>query len=351
MVLRQIKKISDNEAAALRNAAEKIKFLSSIKDSAFLCNDLLEDTSNLKAFSKEEIRASKEIGQYGGPKYKIRFPHPSLALDNVWTRKMPKYEIHFSPPPDTLYSRSNLLEGENNKLHFCISQPGGISAYFNENIPCVCIRTAKDKNDENVFFNGLYYPEKRDRKRLNAAPEKNNILVLAGFFYCRKELYKKIYKVLVSNREEFERVSNRFFVGDLIKLFSASCNSQKTITFKIPSENESEMFIKNAVHGKDEIFLGRMIFYPKNKKYKNVRPEGNVGNIWLNSKNKLIIDIHIDQIKFGIQKEDILNIKRYKKFTRFQNRTNDWAKQIVSIANFAYDIYEQVKEKILIDSI
>lgn len=329
MLLKQVKKISPKEAQILNVVGEKMKLLNSITDAAFLCRDLDCDTTKLRTAREQTgwIEVAKNIGTFTKLKYELAGEF---------------YRFTY---------RKTKWGDEIGELTFAISQPSGTSAYFNENIPCVEISLSETVGQKRKLFrSGLYYEEKNNG-RLNAVAKQGNILELAQFFYCRRNLYEKIHTVLLENREGFEKVSNSFFVEDLITLFSVTQNVEKGTSFELPKENAKEQYSEKKTNKKNKIFLGGMLFYSKDPSLDDENLPRYNSEIWLDKRKHLLIETNATEGTYGRRKNKLFSGAKNKEFQEFLNRINDWAEQTVAMIDFAYAIYEKVKGKILVENI
>jgi len=329
MLLKQVKKISLEEAQLLRTTGEKLKALSSLKDSAFLCQALTLDSTNLSSEgrwrqSKKMLEVSKPLGSFTKLEYELA-------------------------PEFYKFAYRKARWGEDLKeLTFNLRQPTGTAAAWNENIPCVLVSV--DANEKHVFSLGLYYEEK-NKARLNAVAERGNILKLAQFFYCRRALYEQVHKVLLENRQAFEAVSNSFFVEDLTTLFSVGEEEAKSTTFKLPLTNVKEQYYKTSTSSKKSLFLGEALFYPETAFFEKATLPIYASELCLTEREQLTIETRATS---GIKKEAqsrIFAAAGAKEFQEFLARINDWVEQTVAMVNFAYAIYEKVKGKILLENI
>lgn len=335
MLLKQVKKISLEEAQFLRITGEKIKALSSLKDSAFLCQALALDPTNLNR--TERWRPSKQ--------FEVSKPFGSFT----------KLEYELAPEfYKFAYRKARWGEGIK-ELNFTLSQPTGTAAEWNENIPCVLVsidtsEQGTSKKTNRVFSLGLYYEEK-NKARLNAVAERGNILKLAQFFYCRRALYEQVHEVLLENRQAFENLSNSFFVEALITLFSVTNAEAKGQTFKLPLTNVKEQYYKTSPGRKNSLFLGAALFYPAASFFEKATLPVYASELRLAGQTQLLIETRATS---GIKKEAqtrILAAAENKEFQTFLTRINDWVEQTVAMVAFAYAIYEKVKGKILLENI
>jgi hypothetical protein len=81
-------------------------------------------------------------------------------------------------------------------------------------------------------------------------------------------------------------------------------------------------------------------------------------NLLLNEKNQLTIDIGLDEAYIMLMRYDSLtseNINEIRDNKEYKNLINNniniWLKSIVQMSNFASEIYEKVKPKIVIENI
>lgn len=330
MLLKQVKKISLEEAQFLRTTGEKIKALSSLKDSAFLCQALTLDPANLSSAGRgrpsKKLEVSKPLGSFTKLEYELAPEFYKFA-----------------------YRKARWGEGIK-ELTFNLRQPAGTAATWNENIPCVLVSVDTGEKAKHVFSLGLYYEEK-NKARLNAVAERGNILKLAQFFYCRRTLYEQVHKVLLENRQAFEAVSNSFFVEDLITLFSVANAEAKNQTFKLPETNVKEQYYKTSTSSKKSLFLGEALFYPESAFFEKATLPVYASELCLTEREQLTIETRATS---GIKKEAqsrIFAAAGAKEFQEFLARINDWVEQTVAMVDFAYAIYEKVKGKILLENI
>ena len=328
MLLKQVKKISPEEAKILSEAGEKIKALSSLKDSAFLCKALTLDPTNLRKakLRSDRFEVTKVLGRFTKLEYELAPEFYKFA-----------------------YRKARWGEGIE-ELNFNISQPTGTAAAWNENIPCVLVSVDTKEKTSHVFSLGLYYEEK-NKASLNAVAERGNILKLAQFFYCRRALYEQVHKVLLENRQAFEAVSNCFFVEGLITLFSVTGAEAKSTTFKLPLTNVKEQYYKTSTSSKKSLFLGEALFYPETVFLEKATLPIYASELCLTERGQLTIETRATS---GIKKEAqsrIFAAAGAKEFQEFLARINDWVEQTVAMVNFAYAIYEKVKGKILLENI
>jgi hypothetical protein len=330
MFLRHVKNILPEEALRLRAANEKRKILISLKDSAFLCKALDCDRTNLKAGKNllKKFEVAKDIGFFEQIEYEIGAEFLNFGY------------------------RKTKLVGVGKSLSFVLDQPAGTAAYFNENLPCVDMKIVEKQKDISLFYSGLYYPE-GFTGRLNGVSQWGNIISLAQFFNNKRNLYQKIQEVLVENKEEFSSVTNHFFVEDLISLFSVTATSKKVLAFSIPKENI-----------KKRLYLGPMVkvnktliseaFYYSDKKTEPTHEEKfplYAGELWLDSKDRLIIESRSTQTFYPPSGDRIKAAEKDVEYEKFLCRINDWAEQYIAMIDFAWEIYEKVKGKILVSTI
>jgi hypothetical protein len=328
MLLKQVKKISPKEAQILSGIGEKLKLLNSIADTAFLGRDLDCDGTKLRTAKGQtgKIEVAKNIGVFTKLKYELAAEFYRFA-----------------------YKKTKWGEGLG-ELAFAISQPSGTSAYFNENIPCVEINISEIARGRKLFRSGLYYEEK-NKGRLNAVAKQGNILELAQFFYCRRQLYEQVHTVLLENRAEFEEVSNHFFVEDLIALFSVTDNAKKAAKMELPKENVKEQYAVKETNKKNKIFLGGMLFYSKDFFCEEENLPKYDSEIWLDKREHLLIETNATEVTYGRRKNKLFAAAKNEEFQKFLARINDWGEQTVAMIDFAYAIYEKVKGKILLENI
>jgi hypothetical protein len=342
MYIRITKNLKKADAARLREARKKIDFFSQYANSNFLFEEFLKN------------RKEEEL-----------FTH--LEEEDINT-----FEVHEDIGPFTFpkYLFSEVLH----KLQF---EPNWDSAHCYEKVFCdIVFATAKKDNSGKAFRLGVFAewdPDTHNRKfdlsiLDNLEPHLNIVFNIPLCFYDKKELYRKIFKLLRKNKEKLIKISkNKEFIEDIISLFSVKNSGKEPGAFDLSDNSKEKEFI---IHDKGSIGIyneeGTSKELSELSYFENMhRIESEIKGIEevhaRLGKNK---DILITDFIFGHMSMEFLaafgtvgdaninEIKNNKKLDDFLTLyLNDWLKNYVALADFTAEVFDKVKTKILITSI
>ena len=167
-----------------------------------------------------------------------------------------------------------------------------------------------------------------------------NLYALATYFYNKLAAYKKIQNCLKKNVKNLEAQISETYVADLIKLFSVTAPRKPTKAFYIPTafvSRENCMLNIPDIEAK-AIALVEYAYFVKGHFMRNVE-------ICLVLAENNILEYYIIP-NYGVE------IYEDQELLAFLNEnTNNWLKNLETLASFGYALSKKVKTKLLINNI
>jgi len=320
MFLQNKLKISEEEAARLRQVLKRRELLLDLQNSNFLCRDLAtlkENYANQKdSFGKRIGPVTKALGSFVVPAFDIKL------------RSL--YEGYAKNPK----------AGELQELQFLC----GPSAHGLPILPGVSIYLREAKNHKLQFWDGEFCLQNLQAKEFITG---KILFELACFFHNRRELYAKIQEVLEENFSEFEDITTPEFAKDLLLLFSAKDNLGTVKSFKINFAATEEKKVSTKFIRNNRAWLERMTCYIKSPGegkgyFSRLQTE-----VWLDQKNILIFNTYEENCTN--QKIEVEAYSGAKAFIVAE--ANNMLNQLVTSTNFQAAIYEKVKTKIFLENL
>jgi len=312
-------KISDADTQRLRSTLKTRKLLNTVKDYAFLCKDLelFENNPVLRKELEEKASFTKNLGNFLSPAFELG--EGPLDINYIKTQA-PK-------------SKESLKFWVGSALNWKFSSLSGISFFVTQ-----------ENSNRVLFWEGPYPNSERN---IYPYTQKKLIFKLANYFYNRRPLYGKIYKILLENKAELEAKTSKEFAEDLTLLFSVKNVSQNIPDFSIEEANLKERSLLEFWQKEARETIGSTSCYLKKEKngYKSF--------------SKLRIEISLNnnnELRFVVAEGwSWATPKTEEPYSDMKEillaRTNDFLKQVVASTNFAATIYEKVKVKILLKNI
>lgn len=320
MFLQNRIKISETEAASLREALRHKELLWDLQNSNFLCRDLATLSANYAhqkdSFGKRVGPVVKELGSFVVPTF-------NLAIKSFYEE----------------YTK-NRKAGEHQKLEFlCGPSVNGLPI-----LPGVSLYLRDEKEHKLQFWTGDFCLQNLQAREVITG---KIIFELACFFHNRKELYTKIWEVLKENAAEFRAATTPEFLEDLILLFSVETSSAVAKSFTINFEATEERQVAGKFNRNNNVWVGRMTCYLRDRSGKRRYFSRLDTEIWLDQKNTLSFNTYE-----GNCTDPSVEIESYSGVKEFiKEKANDMLEQLVTIADFQGAIYEQVKTKIFLENL
>jgi len=175
--------------------------------------------------------------------------------------------------------------------------------------------------------------------------QKNLIYKIIETFYTRKNLYLEIYKLLQKDQQEFSEAFGAKFIADIILLFSAPILEKNLPNFDFFEAKFGTLLfcqkivrkdIEWSAHSKPEDYDERRAFVWNAK---------NKVQFWLKQtkKTEVISSYSGEDLPFSGEGGD--------KYAFMDMRLNNALKQMETFAAFGMEIYEKVKNRILLENI
>jgi hypothetical protein len=321
MLVRFIKKIKTTDFARITSALSKMEEISSILTQDFLFASLKLGTTLIKNKDEGTIFNRRGIGPFINTKYTIAEIAAGIACDREYpdeTDRPRKFATFVGidwvkDPLDNI-----------NDIYFTV-----------------------DGNQEGteVFFMGDF---------VRRCPSTNQIFNLASFFYRRRALYENIHKVLLTNKNRLEKITNSVFADNFTTLFSVKDKIEKVENFVVPKNNldvEVSADSNNPYQaGLSEVKNISYCIHPVHLSIQNVK-------LSFNKPDFLTIEFTLSDY-FRDEALRTWTEKNIKATTGqpilnefIDKHLNNWLKNLVLLSIFQTKIYEKVKTKLLITQI
>jgi len=319
--LKIIKAIKPEEAEKIRYYKTLEETLKTLADGKFLCKDLeavgLENKMINGAFQVGPI--VKNVGPFKNSKYELKKDRAVLTYErSPHSSLMKNLEFHCEVSFWRRGVSLGITEGPEEREVFGIGQ----FVYGTES---------------GDFYSGA-----------------GNIYELARYFHDKSLLYKKIRKLLINNRKNFETLLNVAFVGDLLALFSVVGREKKLPNFDIPTKNVAKSLLNGDLEEKALLLLGCAYYRPKGySSRKELTGEGIILGFYLNTKNQLIITADCEnRTELKVVKAVMQEISTSEAFDKeLQRIIIGFLQQLAALTSFGEALYEKVKTKILLGNI
>lgn len=187
----------------------------------------------------------------------------------------------------------------------------------------------------------------------NPLQNKESGLAFINYFYNRKELYLKVFEVLLKNKAQLEKYTTKPFIKSLISLFSVKDFSSDAPGFYIPIATKTKLAVMGAEAffepaGSRRKLLG---FYNPGRGFiEHVK-------LLLLDNNELAIDFYTFD-EMATEKGESLTqaaldtIKEKPLFEAFINENlNLWLENIMLLTDFETKLFNKIKTKILINNL
>lgn len=316
MYLQNIIKISAEEAKLLRSTIAKEIFLLKLRDSNFLCNDLIAFPSYRKDKKGKRIGpVDLELGKYVSPDFE---------LSTVYGFNRYVY-------------RQTRTPGWKQSLRFlCGPVPDGI--LYGDGVH-IYVMAGKENNIQ-VQLGGFLDPQE-DKEGLIW---NRTIARMAGYFHNRKAVYLKIQELLLEKKKEFMANTSEAFINDLLPLFSVENIVEKGCDFKLDFNQAVENFIRDEKikAPEDWKLIGKMQHFVARD---GAAPFEFETAVWLKENNDLIFNIFRKTEYYGNNNEYAIA----KAFVMCN--ANDFLSQLVACTTFSMALYNKVKAKIFLNTL
>lgn len=308
-----------SDAQRLSKVLATRKLLDTPKDYAFLCKDLELFENNAAARKAMEAKASfvVPLGTFLSPAFELG--EDALGMEYL-KKQTPKKE-------------EELSFGVGAGLNWKVASLSGISFFVTQ------------AGTNKVLFLEGPYPNKE--RHLFPYTQKRLIFKLANYFYNRRPLYEKIYKSLLENKIELTALTNQEFAEDLTLLFSVKSAPSAIPDFLIAAENLKTRALKDFWKKEARTMLGSISCYLKKeengyKTFFRLKIEVNL------NKNNGLSFVTAEALNYVTPKAEEIYSSMEEVLLA---NTNAFLQQIVASTNFAAEIYEKVKTKILLENI
>jgi len=175
------------------------------------------------------------------------------------------------------------------------------------------------------------------------------VFELAKYFYARREQYVAVYACLLNNQEEFTEIFGKKFVEDLLLLFSVP-----NLREELPNFDFSEKEIKTPLFC--QALLKKDINWemPSLNQASATKLSATKLFTWLIPAVDTLIYLEEDKTLkvFSDYLDKATTLPRGINTNKFPTlRVNDALKQIAAFAAFGREIYEKIKNRILVENI
>lgn len=316
MYLQNIVKISASEAKLLSRVIAKQNFLLTLKDSNFLCNDLIAFPSYRKDKKGKRIGpVDLELGKYVSPDFE---------LSTVYGFN--RY----------VYRQTRTPGWKQNLSFLCGPVPDGI--LYGDGVH-IYVMAGKGNNIQ-VQLGGFLDPQK-DKEGLIW---NRTIARIASYFHNRKAVYLRIQELLLGKKEEFAANTSETFINDLLPLFSVENIVEESCDFKLDFNQAVENLIRDEKIKvpEDWKLVGKMCHFVE-RDY--AAPFEFETAVWLAENNALIFNIFRKTEYYGNNNEYTIA----KAFITCN--ASDFLNQLVASTNFGMALYDNVKAKIFLNTI
>jgi len=324
MLVRFIKQIKVEDFARITTALSKMEEISSVLNQDFLASALSLGTPSIKNKAEGMVFNKRGIGPFVNTKYALTQVAAGVACNREY-------------PDDT-------------------DRPRKFAAF-------VELQWAKDHLDASEEFNDLYLIVAGDQEMtevftmgdfVRRSSGDNQIFSLASFFYRRRALYEKVYKVLVANKNRLEKFTNSVFADAFITLFSVKAKLEKVENFAIPKTNFDVYVSPDSNNPYQELLSDKKnvsyYLHPDNLSIHNVK-------LTFEAPNFLTIEFTLsdyfrDEHLRAWTESNISTTIGQPIFEAFiAKHLNAWLKNLVLLSIFQTKIYQAVKTKLLITQI
>jgi len=311
--------LKTEEAESLKRVLAIRKLLNNTSAYALLCKDLEFFENNTAA--RQALEAKTSFAKVLGMFLPSAFETGEDALGMYYVQ------------PQALKKEEELSFGVGAALNWKFNSLSGISFFVTQ-----------DGTNKVLFCEGPY-PNKG--RHLYPYNQKRLLLKLANYFYNKRPLYEKIYKNLLENKAELTALTNREFTEDLTLLFSVKSVPVVIPTFSITEEALKTRTLEAFWKKEPSTRLGSTSGYLK------ATTDGYT-NFY-----ELKVEVSLNEKKelsFATAEAYNYNTPRAEETypdmrTMLLANTEAFLQQLVASADFAAEIYEKVKTKILLENI
>lgn len=316
MYLQNIVKISEEEAKLLRSAIAEEIFLLNLKDSNFLCDDLIAFPSYRKDKSGKRIGpVDLELGNYASPDFE---------LSTVYGFNRYVY-------------RQTRTPGWKQSLRFlCGPVPDGI--LYGDGVH-IYVMAGKGNNTQ-VQLGGFLDPQE-DKEGLIW---NRTIARIASYFHNRKAVYLRIKELLLEKKKEFAEKTSEAFINDLLPFFAVENTVEASYDFKLDFNQAEENLIRDekTKAPEDWKLIGKMQHFVTRD---CAAPFEFETSVWLKENNDLIFNIFRKTEYYGNNNEYTIA----KAFVTCN--AGDFLSQLVASTTFGMAVYNNVKAKIFLNTL
>lgn len=311
--------LKTEEAESLKRVLVIRKLLNNTSAYALLCQDLEFFENNTAARQALEAKTSfaKVLGMFLPP----AFETGEDALGMYYVQ------------PQAPKKEQELSFGVGAGLNWKFNSLSGISFFVTQN------------GTNKVLFQEGPFPNKG--RHLYPYNQKRLILKMANFFYNKRPLYEKIHKSLLENKPELTALTNQEFTEDLTSLFSVKSAPTDLPTFLITEAVLKTRKLETFWKKEPSTRLGSTTGYLK-------ETTDGYTNFY---KLKVEVSLSSDkELSFATAEAYNYNTPRVEETypemrAMLLANTNAFLQQLVASANFAAEIYEKIKTKILLENI